>query len=128
MTGANNTSTGEVLSLALNHGEHREGTLYRLKRGTTLRIVPGVSLLGRHISLSTNYPANGVPYKRNTFHKLQWHTKNGDKLGQVDRFVEVTSLDVYCEIVVNTSGSFKFEFEYDDTRLVNLNGRILDPD
>lgn len=107
------TGSGEVLSLALNHGEHREGTLYRLKRGTTLRIVPGVSLLGRHISLSTNYPVKGAQYERSTFHTLQWHSKHGQLLGKVNEFVEVTSLDVYCEIVVNTSGSFKFEFEYD---------------
>lgn len=109
-------TTGEVLSLALNHGEHREGNLYRLKRGTTLRIVPGVSLLGRHISLATNYPVQaGSTYERNTFHKLQWHHKNGAPLGggQVNQFVEVISLDVYCEIVVSTSGSFKFEFEYE---------------
>lgn len=105
--------TGEVLSLALNHGEHREGSLYRLKRGTTLRIVPGVSLLGRHIALSTNYPAKDASYSRDHFRQLQWHNKNGAPLGKSNQFVEVISLDVYCEIVVNTSGSFKFEFEYE---------------
>lgn len=107
------TTTGEVLSLELQHGENREGSLYRLKRGITLRIVPGVSLLGRHISLSTNYPATGKVFDRNIFQKLQWHHKNGDPCGQVNQFVEVTSLDFYCEIVVNVSGSFKFEFEYE---------------
>ena len=105
--------TGEVLSLALNHGEHREGTLYRLKRGTTLRVVPGVSLLGRHISLSTNYPVKGATYERETFHKLQWHHKDGSPLGSADQFIEVTSLDVYCEIAVDVSGSFKFAFVYE---------------
>lgn len=109
------TGTGEVLSLALHHGEHREGTLYRLKRGTTLRIVPAGSLLGRRISLRTNYPTQkDVPYARNTFHQLQWHKRNGSPLGKANQFVEVISLDVYCEIVVNTSGSFKFEFEYEN--------------
>lgn len=115
------SSTGEVLSLALNHGEHHEGTLYRLKRGTTLRVVPGVSLLGRHISLSTNYPVKGGAYARNTFHKLQWHHKNGEAMPvQANQCVEVISLDIYCEIVVNTSGSFKFEFEYEERSVGSL--------
>lgn len=112
-------SNGEVLCLALNHGEHCEGRLYRLHRGTILRIVPGVSLLGRQISLATNYPVKGDTYARKTFNKLQWHNKNGELLPG-GAFVEVTSLDIYCEIGVVVSGSFKFEFEYEGRSVDNL--------
>lgn len=52
-------SSNDVLSIALQHGVNAEGQLYRLKRGTKLRIVPGSSLLGRHVALYCNYPVTG---------------------------------------------------------------------
>lgn len=52
-------SNNEVLSIALHHGVNAEGQLYRLKRGTKLRLVPGPSLLGRHVALYCNYPVTG---------------------------------------------------------------------
>lgn len=52
-------SSNEVLSIALHHGVNAEGQLYRLKRGTKLRLVPGPSLLGRHVALYCNYPVTG---------------------------------------------------------------------
>lgn len=52
-------SSNDVLSIALQHGVNAEGQLYRLKRGTKLRIVPGASLLGRNVALYCNYPVTG---------------------------------------------------------------------
>lgn len=52
-------SNNEVLSIALHHGVNAEGQLYRLKRGTKLRLVPGPSLLGRYVALYCNYPVTG---------------------------------------------------------------------
>lgn len=53
------TKSTEVLSITLNHGVNAEQSLYRLKRGTILRLVPGPSLLGRHVALYCNYPVTG---------------------------------------------------------------------
>lgn len=53
------TKTAENVSIALHHGVNAEHQLYRLKRGTLLRIVPGSSLLGRNVALYCNYPVTG---------------------------------------------------------------------
>lgn len=50
------TKPVELRSVALHHGVNAEGLLYRLKRGTVLRLVPGPSLLGRSVALQCNYP------------------------------------------------------------------------
>lgn len=52
-------SSNDVLSIAVQHGVNAEGQLYRLKRGTKLRIVPGSSQIGRHVALYCNYPVTG---------------------------------------------------------------------
>lgn len=52
-------SNNDVVSIAVQHGVNAEGQLYRLKRGTKLHIVPGSSLLGRHVALYCNYPVTG---------------------------------------------------------------------
>lgn len=52
-------TSGETLSIALHHGVNAEGQLYRLKRGTKLRLVPGPSLIGRNVALYCNYPVTG---------------------------------------------------------------------
>lgn len=53
-------SSNDLLSIALHHGVNAEGQLYRLKRGTKLRLVPGPSLLGRNVALYCNYPVTGI--------------------------------------------------------------------
>lgn len=60
-------SSNDVLSIALHHGVNAEGQLYRLKRGTKLRLVPGPSLLGRYVALYCNYPVTGnqIQFKSN---------------------------------------------------------------
>lgn len=53
------TKSADLLSIELHHGVNAEGQLYRLKRGTTLRLVPGPSLLGKNVALYCNYPVTG---------------------------------------------------------------------
>lgn len=53
------TKSEQTLSIAINHGVNAESQLYRLKRGTTLHVVPGGSLLGRRVALYCNLPVNG---------------------------------------------------------------------
>ena len=52
-------SAEKIVSVTLTDGDNAQSTLYRLQRGTTLRLHPGPSLLGKHITLSTNYVAAG---------------------------------------------------------------------
>lgn len=52
-------SPEETLCIAINHGVNADSSLYRLKRETVLRIVPGASLLGKHVALYCNYPITG---------------------------------------------------------------------
>lgn len=64
MTTPTTKPSSDVVSIALQHGVNAEGQLYRLKRGTKLRIVPGSSLLGRHVALYCNYPVTGEPLQK----------------------------------------------------------------
>ncbi|XP_055679144.1 glycogen debranching enzyme [Lutzomyia longipalpis] len=107
----------DVLSLAISHGEDKEGTLFRLKRGTILHIVPGPNLLGRHIALYCNYPQNDSNgFERTKYSTLIWHTSSGQKLTNAAQpFVEVNDLDIYCEIVANKSGTFHFYFSFQES-------------
>lgn len=52
-------SAEKVVLVTLHDKDLAQGTLYRLQRGTTLRLHPGPSLLGKHITLYTNYLAIG---------------------------------------------------------------------
>lgn len=52
-------SAEETLSISINHGVNADSSLFRLRRGTNLRIIPGPSLLGRHVALYCNYPITG---------------------------------------------------------------------
>lgn len=52
--------TIEILSIELNKDVHLEDKLYRIKRGSTVRLVPGASLLGYSVALNTNFPIKGM--------------------------------------------------------------------
>lgn len=51
--------SADLLSIVLHHNVNAEGQLYRLKRGTKLRLVPGSTLLGKYVALYCNYPVTG---------------------------------------------------------------------
>lgn len=133
------TKSVEVLSIALDHGVHADGKLYRLKRGSTLRLVPGPSLLGRRVALYCNYPVTGnfnkiinlltsaenliyavfyidkAEFIRNQYLHLNWFSIDGKKLTDgLHPYNEITDLDIYCEIETNRSGTFNFYFIYQD--------------
>lgn len=67
-------SRNEVLSIALHHGVNAEGQLYRLKRGTKLRLVPAASLLGRNVALYCNYPVTGSDGQDNGVYMFLFNT------------------------------------------------------
>lgn len=46
-------------SIVINHGQHADQLLFRLRRGNVLRIVPGASLMGRRVAVYGNLPVNG---------------------------------------------------------------------
>ncbi|XP_059612400.1 glycogen debranching enzyme [Phlebotomus argentipes] len=113
----------DVLSLAISHGENQQGTLFRLKRGAILHIVPGPNLLGRHIALFCNYPAkDNANFERKNYAALSWQSSNGKKLTDSSKpFVEVTDLDIYCEITANRAGAFHFYFTFQECPDVHEN-------
>lgn len=49
----------ETRSIVINHDQHADSQLFRLKRGTVLHIVPGASLMGRRVAVYSNLPVNG---------------------------------------------------------------------
>lgn len=133
------TKSVEVLSIELNHDVHADQLLYRLKRGTVLRLVPGPSLLGRHVALYCNYPVTGeyqigiwlhsdveltdfvlfsflekAEFIRNQYLHLNWFNRDGKKLTDgLHPYTEITDLDIHCEIVANRAGAFHFYFIYE---------------
>ncbi|XP_031629828.1 glycogen debranching enzyme [Contarinia nasturtii] len=116
MTKTNN----EVLSIALHHGVNAEGQLYRLKRGTKLRLVPAPNLLGRSVALYCNYPVTGsdtdekAEFIRNQYLHLNWYSRDGKKLSDgLHPYTQITDLNTHCELELNRSGTFHFYFIYD---------------
>lgn len=49
----------KAISIPIKEGPNAEHTLYRVKRGSTVRIHPDAGLLGREIVLYANYPTEG---------------------------------------------------------------------
>lgn len=62
--------TEEILSIELNKDVHLEDKLYRIKRGSTVRLVPGASLLGCSVAVNTNFPLKGINLVYNIFNIL----------------------------------------------------------
>lgn len=56
------TKPHNIVSISINHKVNAENLLYRLCRGTTLRIIPGPTLLGRRVALYCNLPVTGNLY------------------------------------------------------------------
>nr|XP_012233838.1 PREDICTED: glycogen debranching enzyme isoform X2 [Linepithema humile] len=63
----------QIRVLTLNHGEHLDGILYRLKKGWKVEFRLGASLLGKSLSVFTNHPLSAdKQFERHTYYQLQW--------------------------------------------------------
>lgn len=97
----------QIRVLTLNDKEHQDSTLYRLNKNWILQFRLGPSLLGRRISLYTNYPEkSNVEFKRTRYQQLKWNQDEGCK--------NADDTASYAEIVVNIAGSFHYYFTYED--------------
>jgi N-terminal domain from the human glycogen debranching enzyme len=102
------SSEGKTVSVTINHGVFDDSKLYRLKKSTVLRIVPGESLLGKCVSIQTNYPANQNDFVRTKFVSLEWFSRYGERLSTRDNYADVRDLEMYCQVTMLRSGTFRF--------------------
>lgn len=101
-------SESKTVSVTINYQTFDDSKLYRLQKSTVIRVVPGESLLGKHISIQTNYPSNDNEYIRNQFKSLEWFSRYGEKLSSNDNYAEIRDLEMYCQVKLQRSGTFRF--------------------
>jgi hypothetical protein len=101
-------ASGKTVSITINYQQFEDSKLYRLKKSTIVRVVPGESLLGKQISIQTNYPQSNNEFVRNKFYSLEWFSRYGEKLSSHDNFAEIRDLEMYCEVTMLRSGTFRF--------------------
>lgn len=102
------TLEGKTVSVTINYQSFDDSKLYRLKKETIVRVVPGESLLGKHISVHTNYPSTEKDFIRTKFISLEWFSRYGERLPNNDNFAEIRDLEMYCQVKMVRSGSFRF--------------------
>lgn len=99
----------KVVSVKINYQKFEDSTLYRLKKKTVLRIVPGESLLGKNISIQTNLPLNDKDdFVRNKFVSLEWYSRFGEKIATRDSYAEIKDLEMYGQATMLRAGTFRF--------------------
>lgn len=99
----------KTVSVTIDYQKFADSDLHRLKKRTVLRIVPGESLLGKRISVQTNYPSNeNVDFTRTKFGSLEWFSRYGDRLSNTENFAEIRDLEMYCQVTMIRSGTFRF--------------------
>lgn len=105
-----NGEEGKVVSVKINYQKFEDSTLYRLKKKTVVRIVPGESLLGKSIAIQTNYPIGANDdFVRSKFVSLEWYSRFGEKLATRDSYADIKDLEMYCQVTtLNRAGTFKF--------------------
>lgn len=101
-------SEGNTVSVTINYQTFDDSKLFRLKKSTVLRVVPGESLLGKHIAIQSNYPSNDDEFVRSKFVSLEWYSRYGEKLSNSDNFAEIRDLEMYCQVKMIRSGTFRF--------------------
>lgn len=101
-------SEGKTVSVTINYQSFDDSKLYRLKKATVLRVVPGDTLLGKRISIQTNYPINDNEFIRSKFASLEWFTRYGERLSAYENYAEIKDLEMYCEVKMLRSGTFRF--------------------
>jgi N-terminal domain from the human glycogen debranching enzyme len=114
--------------ISLEYGVHRESDLFRLQRGSVLKIQPGLSLLGKRISVFCNYPAKGntrlyylyivIPilfrklgkeFERNKYQKLQWIGDIGN-----NKYKFIDNVESNCVINAEQAGNFHLYFSCEE--------------
>lgn len=88
----------KTVSVTINYETFDDSKLYRLKKATVLRVVPGESLLGKRISTQTNYPLNESDFIRTKFISLEWFSRYGERLSNHDNYTEIKDLEMYCQV------------------------------
>lgn len=102
------SADGKTVSVTINYEAFDDSKLYRLQKSTVLRVVPGESLLGKLIAVQTNYPTNDNEFVRNKFVSLEWFSRYGGKLPNNDNYAEIRDLQMYCQVKMLRSGTFRF--------------------
>ncbi|CRK94139.1 CLUMA_CG007658, isoform A [Clunio marinus] len=110
------SSEGKTVSVTINYQAFEDSKLYRLKKSTILHVVPGESLLGKRISIQTNYPSKGNDFVRTKFVGLEWFSRYGEKVSNDDNFAEIRDLEMYCHVTMLHSGTFKFNILEEDKK------------
>lgn len=111
----------KVVSVKINYQKFEDSTLYRLKKKTVVRIVPSESLLGKHITIQTNYPLNEKDdFVRNKFASLEWFSRFGEKISARDQYAEIHDLEMYCQVTLLRSGTFRFYILEEERLVLNL--------
>lgn len=106
---------GSTVSVTINYEIFDHSKLYRLKKSTILRVVPGESLLGKQVAIRTNYPADDNEFVRAKFENLTWFSRYGVKLATSgSHLAEIKDLEMYCEVKMLRSGTFKFHIFEED--------------
>lgn len=108
------TSEWKTVSVTVNYKQFDESKLYRLKKLTVIRVVPGESLLGKRIAIQTNYPSLENEFVRNKFESLEWFSRYGEKVPNNDNYTDIKDLEMYCEVKLQKSGTFRFHILEED--------------
>ncbi|KAL9916549.1 glycogen debranching enzyme isoform 1-T3 [Glossina fuscipes fuscipes] len=113
---SNMSRISNALSISITEGTNAENFLYRIKRGSVLHVHPEAAILGREIVLYTNYPATDDQFKRTEFRTLDWFRKNGRQI-TTNKYqsAHIVDTDIYAEVKMNMSGTFRFWFHYKES-------------
>ena len=95
-----NPKEGEVRSLTLEYGFDGSSTLYRLQHNWKLLFRLGPSLLGRKVTLMTNYPLEqGLLFDRQKYSEVPWEREGTNVKDDTCKF---------GKILLTLSGSFHY--------------------
>ena len=91
---------GEVRVLTLEHNFDGSSTLFRLQQGWTLLYRLGPSLLGRKVTLFTNYPIKEETcFDRTKYFEVAWEHEGANTKDDTCKF---------AKIILILSGSFHY--------------------
>ncbi|XP_053966475.1 glycogen debranching enzyme isoform X1 [Anastrepha ludens] len=117
--------SSDIHSVPIAEGTNAESVLYRIKRGSTLRVHGDASLLGREIILYTNYPAEGKKFVRTEYRILDWHSRNGKPFTtNLNKYAHVVDTDIFSQVKMNLSGTFRFWFQYKESTRSEPDGSL----